>query len=90
MAGSYNHVIEDDGSLSSNETVVGMLENGGDVFEAIEEMYGMIWELADVIVWETGTPGDMEQLKERVELARLNYKEGLKKSPTKRYQEGKS
>lgn len=87
MAGSYNHVIEDDGSLSDNETVVGMLENGGDVYEAIEEMYGMIWELADALVWETGIPGNVEQLKERVELARVNYKEGLIKSPTQRYRE---
>jgi hypothetical protein len=43
MAGSYLHVVGDDGALLSNERVNGMLENGGDVFEAVEEMYGMIW-----------------------------------------------
>jgi acyl-CoA synthetase (AMP-forming)/AMP-acid ligase II len=50
MAGSYSHVVTDDGNLGSNEHVVNMLENGGDVFEAVEEMYGMIWYLAAVLV----------------------------------------
>src|SRR4051794_19315315 len=46
MAGSYNHVVTDDGNLRSNERVLQSLENGGDVCEAVEEMYGMIWFLA--------------------------------------------
>lgn len=87
MAGSYNHVVEDDGSLLPNTAPfgIGMLENGGDVFEAVEEMYGMIWFLADELshcyphnMNEDGVPGLVEE-------ARQNYREGLKKSPTKRY-----
>jgi hypothetical protein len=46
MAGSYNHVITDQGNLVSNETFVKMIENLGDAYEAVEEMYGMIWWLA--------------------------------------------
>jgi hydrogenase maturation factor len=38
MAGSYNHVVTDSGNLRSPEMVNRMLENGGDVFEAVEEM----------------------------------------------------
>lgn len=74
MAGSYNHVVTNKGNLASNERVVGMLENGGDVFEAVEEMYGMIW-------WLVGNPRDTstpELAKAGVEEARQNYKEGLK------------
>src|SRR3954453_6394436 len=50
MAGSYNHVVTDDGNLGSNQFVADMLENGGDVFEAVEEMYGMIWYLTHHLV----------------------------------------
>lgn len=68
MAGSYNHCVEDDGRLSSNRNVAGMLENGGDVYEAVLEMYGMIWFLAG---------GDAD----RVEEARQQYRAGLEMSP---------
>jgi hypothetical protein len=46
MAGGYRHVVDREGNLKSNQEVVDALETGGDVFEAIEEMYGMIWWLA--------------------------------------------
>jgi hypothetical protein len=46
MAGSYNHVITEDGNLRSPEMVNRMLENGGDVFEAIEENYARGLEIA--------------------------------------------
>lgn len=90
MAGSYRHVTEDDSSLSSNEMVVRMLENGGDVYEAIEEMYGMIWYLARMSATEiTGTLNKEEDVAARlVEDARQNHKWGLELSPTKRYQNG--
>lgn len=74
MAGSYNHVVEEDGNLSSNEVIVDMLENGGDVFEAVEEMYGMIWYLAGRHS-DHATP---EYIKALVENARNNYTQGLK------------
>jgi hypothetical protein len=85
MAGSYNHVVTSQGNLRSNERLVGMLENGGDVFEAVEQMFGMIWYLAEKL----DGPADAESLdpeerlekykdvKLAVEEARLNYKTGL-------------
>lgn len=81
MAGSYNHVVDDNGGLLSNERVNGMLENGGDVFEAVEEMYGMIWYLA----YQLESSDGYENRNDAIEEAREFYKEGLKLSPTKRY-----
>lgn len=81
MAGSYRHVITDQGNLASPERVNGMLENGGDVYEAVEEMYGMIWWLGfqsrDPHQWwlEMSIP-------ERVEDAQKHYKEGLRIAKT--------
>ena len=68
MAGSYNHCVDDNGRLYDPETLNGMLENGGDVYEAVEEMYGMIWFLAG------GDPY-------KVEAARRAYKEGIEMAP---------
>jgi hypothetical protein len=73
MAGSYNHVVANDGNLGSNEWVVDMLENGGDVYEAVEEMFGMIWYLAGHVV----PAAPVSEIKNMVEAARRNYKEGL-------------
>lgn len=69
MAGSYAHIVQKDGNLSSNERISNSLETGGDVFEAIEEMYGMIWYLAGYHVGYE---------KRMVDDARKNYREGLK------------
>lgn len=69
MAGSYNHVVTKSGKLAKPERVCSMLEcMSGDVYEAIEEFYGMVWYLAG---------GDAD----RVEKARQNYVEGLRLSP---------
>jgi anti-sigma regulatory factor (Ser/Thr protein kinase) len=68
MAGSYNHCVADDGQLFTPKDLVQMIENLGDAYEAIEEMYGMIWLLAD---------GDAD----RVEDAERRYGEGLVRSP---------
>jgi hypothetical protein len=69
MAGSYNHVVNDNGTLASNKWIAGMVENGGDMYETIEEMYGMIWELAASIDPIDPAP--------HVERARQQYKTGL-------------
>lgn len=46
MAGSYNHCIDEkSGNLLSPELMDGMIENLGDAYEAIEEMYWMIHHL---------------------------------------------
>ena len=51
MAGSYSHIIDENGDLITNETYgedfTGMIENLGDAYEAIEEMYDMIEFLSD-------------------------------------------
>lgn len=84
MAGSYNHVVTNKGNLDSNERVVGMLETGGDVFEAVKDMYGMIWWLAKQNVGGLDINGDpvstevmAERTKEWVEKAQQNSKQGL-------------
>jgi len=76
MAGSYNHGVNNDGHLGSNKFVVGMLENGGDVYEAVEEMFGMIWYLAGHVV----PAAPVSEIKAMVEAAQRNYKEGLRLS----------
>lgn len=87
MAGSYNHVINDDGQLASNEELVARLENGGDVFEVIEEMFGMIWWL--VFYTTFNAPADFNaSTDELVEMARKQYKIGLEYG--KRYAKPKS
>lgn len=69
MAGSYNHIITDRGNLVSNERFVNIIENLGDAYEMTEEMYGMIWWLAN---------NEESYMPEAaVEAARKNYKEGL-------------
>lgn len=43
MAGSYNHIIGDNGEFIG----VDLIDNLRDAYEALEECYGMIWLLAD-------------------------------------------
>lgn len=68
MAGSWNHAVTKNYKLLNNENFCDMIENLGDAYEMAEEMYGMIWFLAD---------GDAA----RVEEARRAYKVGLNLSP---------
>jgi hypothetical protein len=68
MAGSYNHAVTDDGRLRNWKTMTIATETQGDAYETIEEMYGMIWYLAD------GKANSVED-------ARQNYKVGLEVSP---------
>jgi hypothetical protein len=66
-----------------------MVENLGDAYETVEEMYGMIWALADMIVDAveverglTFPPGIQRQAREfYVEQARENWKRGFEFSP---------
>lgn len=71
MAGSYKHVVTRGGNLVSNERFVQMIENLGDAYEAVEEMYGMLWMLASLV-----TP-DPEGQVEWVKWAQENYRVGL-------------
>lgn len=83
MAGSYNHCVDDQGRLLSNEHLVEMLENGGDVYEAVEEMYGMIWYLAREIedLAAADRAGVLAPAAVMVDEARRRYVEGLAASP---------
>lgn len=78
MAGSYGHVTAGgDGKLLNNEQALQMLDcYHGDVYEALEEMYGMIWWLATRLEGEFN-----DSAAEFVDIARAKYLEGLKMSP---------
>lgn len=71
MAGSYNHIVTDQGNLVSNERFTQMIENLGDAYETVEEMYGMLWLLSSLV-----TPDPQGRI-EWVEWAQDNYKVGL-------------
>jgi len=49
MAGSYNDIVNNDGSLKSDMVIDLMFEDGDYVVETIKELYGMIWYLAYVL-----------------------------------------
>jgi hypothetical protein len=68
MAGSYKHAVTSKGHLRSPENIGIATETQGDAYETIEEMFGMIWYLAD------GDP-------RKVEEARRNYRDGIAMSP---------
>jgi hypothetical protein len=67
MAGSYNHIVDDEGKIHHSADIYEMLDTPGDMIEAIEEMYGMIWALAN------GNP-------HRVKWAQENWKLGVELS----------
>lgn len=75
MAGSYKHCVAEDGQLLVNEDLIKMVETLGDAYEAIEEMYGMIWWMASTMYSEIGFRWSF------VEHARKNYLLGLTHSP---------
>lgn len=68
MAGSYKHAVTNKGKLRNWKTMTIATETHCDAYETIEEMYGMIWFLAN---------GDADCVEE----ARLSYKRGLSLSP---------
>lgn len=47
MAGSYRHIINENGELISNEDFIEMIENLGDAYEMAEECYQIIQILSD-------------------------------------------
>ena len=79
MAGSYNHCVTPAGNFSGGERGP-RLDDLGDAFEALEEMFGMIWYLAgEMLEMTPKTPEERAvMVKEAVETARQNYKEGLR------------
>lgn len=86
MSGSYSHATTDEGKLRHETTMGGAIETPGDAYETIEEMYGMIWFLANRVMRELemahgedeGSFGDGA---DAVEEAQQNYRKGLALSP---------
>jgi hypothetical protein len=77
MAGSYGHVLDETGMLGDATFVVDMLENGGDVYEAVEEMYGMIHWLAAALAAQSNAD-DRTTRQQLIEQAQEHYKDGLR------------
>ena len=88
MAGSWKHFTDANGRYDGSK----LLENGGDVSEALVEAYGMVWLLASRVYALTHDVGNgvvtQEQIEamrgpmlELVEEARRNYQMGLGFSP---------
>jgi hypothetical protein len=75
MAGSWKHFVDKKGRFKGS----GLLDNGGDVVEALEEAYGMVWYLAHHLAVYRG--GDGQDAAALVEEARVNYRDGLQLSP---------
>lgn len=69
MAGSYAHIVHSEtGRLLTVEQITNVLDTGGDVYETVEQLYGMIWFLAG---------GNAES----VAAAEASYQIGLVNSP---------
>lgn len=72
----------EDGQLRNVEEFHSMLENGGDVYEAAQECFGMIWWMAseiDKLLVDIGSASrqDREGLQIIIATAEANYKDGL-------------
>jgi len=79
MAGSYNHSIDETtGKLYRPEDFVRMVENLGDAYETVKEMYGMIWHLAADLEQASG---GTRKAAGNVEWAHDHYQDGITASP---------
>lgn len=74
MAGSWGHMTTDDGRLCNPFTFHDMLENGGDVYEAAEECFGMVHWLAEQLA--QANPGNLTRY-EVIEDAVEHSREGV-------------
>ncbi len=77
MAGSYKHCVDDKGRFRG----VDLLDHLGDAYEALEEMYGMIWYLAFEHAQYAGDQHRAAEAADLVEEARQSYKLGIERSP---------
>lgn len=80
MTGGWRHMTRDGGKPYDERYGEGsMLKNGGDVVEALEQAYGMIWWLAHRTATEKGYQEDVSRrhIQDEIEKARKNYKEGV-------------
>lgn len=81
MAGSWEHAVTRKGKLLSNENFCGMIGNPGDAYEMAEQMFGMIWWLAqgyaEQSAWGAEQTG-RSQVLEVIAAAREHYRDGLR------------
>jgi hypothetical protein len=77
MAGSWGHMTTDKVKFRNVETFHQMLENGGDVYEAAEECFGMVWYLAESLS-VIGGNGSRQDMLEWIALAEDHYRDGLR------------
>lgn len=81
MAGSYNHMVNDEDGTPVNDSFGYpnlTIEEGGDVVETLEKCYGMIWYMAELLADEisVGLPSRSEIL-EIITEAQDHIQEGL-------------
>lgn len=85
MAGSYLHATTKKGKLRNNESFIGMVDNLGDAYETVEEMYGMIWWLAEQYARSLedaqGEPEGTHSTAGMVKDAQEKWAEGMRLSP---------
>lgn len=81
MAGSWSHMTTNDRKLRNVENFHSMLDTGGDVYEAAEECFGMVWYLASALANAYAANSlqviDRDDAAVFVEEAWMNYTEGL-------------
>lgn len=82
MAGSYKHMTHKDGKPYKNLGAGSMLENDGDYAEALQQCYGMIWQMAH---WLCAYDATREDLLTTIERAKdtwqAGYERGAGESP---------
>jgi hypothetical protein len=74
MAGGWYHITDSEGRLASPAVVRDMLENWGDIHEAIDQLYGMVQWLAEQ--WAQQNPGNLTR-HEAIEAALEHSREGI-------------
>jgi hypothetical protein len=82
MAGSWRYATTERGKLLNNENFIGMVENLGDAYETVEEMFGMIWTLAGRLAVQltagTGVTPNRAYVLDLIRQAEANYEHGLR------------
>lgn len=74
MAGSYNHITNDDGKWAGTN----LIENLGDAHEALEQCYGMIQVLSWVLEDATLDFGSLHTRADYIKWAEDNWEHGMK------------
>jgi hypothetical protein len=85
MAGSWRHMVKKNGKLRSPEHLVQMMDTQGDMVEALEECYGMIYWLANSV--QMPGPITEDLVSQRIENANDHYRDGVHLGGSKTYDE---